>query len=125
MSTGNTVKDGTGDFYWHLVNSDGELLVELSKQSGHSIVQLSADGSIKASAGVLYGLIIGYTGVTAGDKVEIKDGGSGGTVRMTVVLPAAQGTIVVSLPVPATFASSIYSDETKSGGTIYVTGIYD
>lgn len=121
MSFGNTVKDGSGQAYWLLVDSSGYLI---TKTPGWSIVQLTADGQIKASAGVLHGLVVAGAGVTAGNTVVIKDGGVGGTARLTVVFEAANQTIV--LPnLSAAFAADIYADVTISGGSVCVTGVYE
>ena len=122
MSFVNTVKDGTGDAFWQLGNSDGEAIVEVGGMQGHSIVQVTATGNIKASAGVLYALILSWTGVTAADTVVIDDGG---TTRITIRLEAAAGNLVIPLPVPATFTSSIHTTITLSGGNAYLTAVYD
>lgn len=121
MSFGNTVKDGSGSAYWLLVDSNGYQVV---KTPGRSVVQLTADGQIKASAGTLHGLVIAGAGVTAGNTVVIKDGGSGGTARLTVVFGAANETIVIQ-NLSAAFATDIYCDVTISGGSVYVSAVYE
>jgi hypothetical protein len=121
MSFSNTVKDGTGTNYWLLSDSSGHLI---TVPFGHSATQVTSDGNIKASAGTLYALTIAGKGVTAGDTVVIKDG-SGGTTKFTFVFGAVNETIVIPLPQPVTFATAIYADVTISGGSVYVTGVYD
>ncbi len=118
----NTAKDGSGSWYLQICDSDGNQYVRIAKVDGASIIQLTADGQIKASAGVLHRLIISASGVTAGDTVVIKDGGSGGTVRLTVVMDAANW--FGAFEVGAEFATDIYCDVTLTGGSVYVTGVY-
>lgn len=93
-------------------------------EHGHTATQVTADGNIKASPGTLYTLIVSGIGVTIGDKVEIKDGGAGGTVKFTVVFSAANETLIVPCQAIA-FATNIYAEVTISGGAITVTGVYD
>lgn len=113
-----------GDIVSLLTDVAGRLEIITAKASGHSATQVTADGNISASAGVLYGLIVAGAGVTAGDTVAIKDG-SGGSTILTVVFEAANETIVVPMSHPITFSTAIYADVTISGGAVYVTGIYD
>jgi len=95
----------------------------VTNPGGRSIVQLSADGQIKAAPGTLHGLVITSVGVTANDTIIIKDGGAGGTERIRVTLGTDE--TIRLLGIDAAFATDIYSDETLAGaGTIYVTGIY-
>lgn len=78
----------------------------------------TSDAQVKATTGIVYGVIVSFAGVTAGDKIEIKNStDNSGTSQITVIAPAANGTIVVPLPVGTYFATAIYYDETKSGGT--------
>ena len=118
----NTAKDGSGSWVLQIADADGNQYVRIAKIDGASIVQLTADGQIKASAGVLHRLIISAAGVTAGDTVAIKDGGAGGTVRLTVVLDAAN--FSRAFEVGADFATDIYCDVTLTGGSVYVAGVY-
>ncbi len=109
-----------GDVGAVALDAAGRVLVN---DGGRSIIQLTADGQIKASGGVLHGLIITSVGVTANDYVIIKDNGAGGTERIRVVLGTDE--TITLLGIDATFATDIFSDEVKAGGgTIYVTGIY-
>lgn len=126
MSAGNTVKDGTGNSYWLLLDADANLYVRMKKMDSHTISFISASGNIKGVApGILYSLIISYIGVTAGDYISIKNAGAGGTEYIRVVFPDANGTIVINPAVPMAFANNIYADYNLSGGAAYVTGVYD
>lgn len=80
--------------------------------------------SIKATSGTVYLMSVSYVGVTAGDKIQIIDGasainGTGGTVRLTCVASAANGTCPVPLSVGAYFATNIYLKETRTGGNFF------
>ena len=84
----------------------------------------TADAQIKATPGVVYQVIVSYAGVTAGDKIEIKNSAdNSGTSNITVVAPAANGTTIVPLPIGTLYTTAIYYDETKSGGT-FTTQIF-
>jgi len=113
-----------GDAVDLLMRPSGRPDVHIGEMAGHTATQVTADGNIKASAGILYALIISASGVTAGDTIEIKDG-SGGSTIITVVFSGTEETIVFCPPVPISFSTAIYSDETLTGGTAYVTGVYD
>lgn len=167
---GNTVKDGSGTYYWLLQDTDGRQIIvgaaahdaaaignplrmggvyrssapavangdvvdlftdaagrqiTTPYDGGHSVTQVTADGNLKASAGILYGVLVSGAGVTIGDKVDIKDGGSGGTVILTIVFATANETIPVMLPWPIVCTGAIYADVSITGGSVYVSGIYD
>lgn len=92
-------------------------------REGHSIVQLTADGNIKGSAGTLYMLAISLDGGAAGNSVVIKDGGAGGTERFRWVAAAADENFTVNF-YAAAFGTDIFLDVTH-GGNIYVTAVYD
>ena len=117
-----TNKSGAGNYYLAICDDDANQFVRIAKVDGASIVQLTADGQIKASGGVLHRLVVAGEGVTAGDTVTIKDGGSGGTTRLTVVFEAANQTI--SVEVGADFTTDIYADVDITGGSVYVAGVY-
>jgi hypothetical protein len=86
---------------------------------------LTADGQVKATAGVVYAVQVSGIGVTAGDKVEIKNSAdNSGTALVTMVADAANGTWAFYPSVGITFDTGIYSDETKSGGTFTATIVY-
>ena len=92
-------------------------------REGHSIIQLTADGNIKGSAGTLYILTICLDGGAAGDLVIILDGGGGGTERYRWVASAADENFTVDF-YAAAFDTDIYLDIT-TGGNLYVTAVYD
>lgn len=112
----------TGDVGAPALDVAGRLLTTENGKSGHSITLLTADGDIKASAGVLYALVITGIGVTAGDSVDIEDNT---TNKLVFVFAAANETIVFTPSVPISFATSIHVDVTISGGAINVSGVYD
>lgn len=124
MSYGNTQKDGSGTPYWLLVDADGQLKVNQSTGEGKPWARVTADGNIFAGAGNLLGLVASAIGVTAGDKIDIKDG-SGGSTVLTIVFGAANETQVIPMPWPIAFTTAIYADFTLSGGSASVTGIYE
>jgi hypothetical protein len=86
-----------------------------------SISQKTADGEVKATAGVVYAVVASGVGVTAGDTAVLKDDT---TAVLTFVFAAANETIVFNPPVGVTFATSIQVDITKSGGTMTVDVVY-
>lgn len=103
-------------------NDDGKLY-----STPATPVELTADGQIKATAGTLYSYKIQFVGVTAGDKVEIRDSttAGGGTVIFTIIAITPNEVYEFTPSVGMIFSTGIYHDETKSGGTIYATYIYD
>ena len=86
-------------------------------------VELTADGQVKATAGTLYGFRIQFSGVTIGDKIEIRNSttAGGGTVIFTIIAITADEVYEFTIPNGMTFSTGIYHDETKSSGTIYAT----
>lgn len=104
------------------VTLDGEEISQAAK-SGKVLV---ADGQIKASAGSLYALTISCDGVTAGDQVEVKNStDNSGTALFTIVAQAADAVYTPDLGPGIAFDTGIYSDETKTGGTITVSAVYE
>jgi hypothetical protein len=90
--------------------------------SGVTVVQVSADTTIKATPGVLYGLFISHTGATKGDLVVIKDGTA---ARLTYVCAGAEGTFQFTPGVGMAFGTSIVVDVTLTGSPgMYVTLAY-
>lgn len=82
----------------------------------------TADAQVKATAGTVYEVDVAYAGVTAGDKIELKNStDSSGTANLTIIAPAANGTFVYTPPSGLIFTTAIYYDETKSGGTFKTT----
>lgn len=124
MSYGNTQKDGGGQPYWLLVDANGQLMVNLATGQGKSWARVTADGNIFAGAAKLFGLVASGIGVTAGDKVDIKDGSSGAVV-LTVVFGDVNETVVIPLTWPIAFSTAIYADFSLSGGSASVTGVYE
>lgn len=92
-------------------------------REGHSIVQLTADGNIKGTAGTLYMLVICLDGGAAGNSVVIKDGGAGGTERYRWISAGADENFTVDF-YAALFGTDIYLDVTTAGN-LYVTAVYD
>jgi hypothetical protein len=86
---------------------------------GVNVTQVSADTTIKATPGVLYGVFISHTGATKGDLVVIKDGT---TARLTYVCAGAEGTFEFVPCVGMHFDTSIVVDVTLTGSPgMYVT----
>ena len=81
--------------------------------------EYSGSQSLKQTGGVVYGVNVNYIGVTAGDKVQLIDGGAGGTVRFTCVASAANGSCPSNYTAGAMFTTNIYLKETKTGGNFY------
>jgi len=97
------------------------LLTENSPAAKTGLV-LTADGQVKASAGTVYAVLVTGIGVTAADKIEIKNStDNAGDALITVVADAANGTWAFYPCVGITYDTGIYCDETKSGGTFTVT----
>lgn len=114
-----------GDALDLLLDAGGRLYVRLY-DAGRTATQVTADGQIKASGGVLYALTFTGIGVTAADTVVIKDGGAGGTVKFTFTFTGANESHSIDFgAVGVAFATDIYADVTISGGAVYVTGVYD
>lgn len=81
----------------------------------------TADATVKATGGTVYSVMINMNGVTAADKVEIKDGT---TVKLSFVATATAQSFMLNPSVGINFDTSIVVDETKSGGTMTVTVVY-
>ena len=83
---------------------------------------VAVDAQIKASAGTVYAVLVTGIGVTAADKIEIKNStDNAGDALITIVADAANGTWAFNPCVGITYDTGIYCDETKSGGTFTVT----
>jgi hypothetical protein len=86
----------------------------------------TADGQVKGTAGTVYAVLVSGVGVTAADKVEIKNSAdNSGASLVTIVADAANGTWAFYPCVGITYGTGIYSDETKSGGTFTVTVVWE
>ena len=79
--------------------------------------QYIGDQLVASGDRTIYGIIVNFKGVTAGDKVEIKDGlTSSGTVDFSIYASAANGTVAIPLLSGISIDTGIYLDETLSGG---------
>lgn len=88
-------------------------------------ITLAADGQVKATAGTVYAIHLSFVGVTAGDKIELKNSADdSGTALITLVAPTTAGSIDFCPSVGIAFDTGIYSDETKNGGTFTATIVY-
>lgn len=86
--------------------------------------EYSGGQTVKSTAGTIYSVNVNYKGVTAGDTVQLKDGGSSGTVRFTCTASAANGTCAPSnYTVGALFQTNIYLQETKAASGTFSTDI--
>ena len=127
MAFGNTNKLGSGTYYTLLVNSDGQLEIELATQTGHPSTVLVADGCIHTAASVLYGLCVAGISCTDGDMVLVTDG-EGGANKIVVAMEANSNTYSPCLGAPITFSTNIYADISIADVTttlVYVTGVYE
>lgn len=116
-----TIRDATPPIGWGVADS-GTLRV--AKATALSVVKV-ADGQVKATAGTVFAMNIDFVGVTAGDKVELKNSAdNSGPALITLVADAAAGHWNFCPSVGITYDTGIYVDETKSGGTFTVTVVY-
>lgn len=81
-------------------------------------VTKTTDSQIKATPGVVSSVIVSYAGVTAGDKIEIKNStDSSGTAQYTCVAAAANGQCAPAIYQAGNyFDTAIFYDATVSGG---------
>jgi len=122
MAVLEVTKD-SGNFKPLQGDSDYYLKTREMLREGHSIIQLTADGNIKGTAGTLYMLAICLDGGAAGDLVRVMDGGAGGTERYRWLAAAADENFTVDF-YAAAFDTDIYLD-INTGGNLYVTAVYD
>ena len=108
-----------GDAVSLLADAAGRVVVK--PYESRSVVQLTADGNIKASAGRLYRVTIATVGVTAADTVIIKDDT---TERFRWVATGTTENAVIDFG-GAAFATSIVLDVSLTGGNVYVTAVYE
>lgn len=89
-------------------------------------IVLAADGQIKATAGTLYGCIVSFVGVTAGDKIEIKNSvDATGTSLCTIISPVANAVYTFTPVVGITYSTAIYYDVTLATGTATITAVFE
>lgn len=75
--------------------------------------------SVKATSGVVCSVTMSYSGVAAGDKIQLYDNTSAsGTIRLTLIASASAGTIIKQYPFGAYFGTGIYYKENNHAGTI-------
>ena len=90
-----------------------------------SVTSVTTDTAVTSAAGIVYGVHISYSLVTAGDQVMLRDGGASGTVVFRDVAVGARDRCDFTPPLGMPFASSIYVDiSLVGGGTAYVTLVY-
>ncbi|MCK4302626.1 MAG: hypothetical protein KAY24_00095 [Candidatus Eisenbacteria sp.] len=89
---------------------------------GANVIQRTTTGDVKASAGIVYAVHVEMDGVTAGDKVEVRDNS---TVRKTFMADGTDHHFDWAIGLPgAAFATDINIVVTKTGGAVYVTVVY-
>lgn len=86
----------------------------------------TTDAQVKATAGIVYGVLVSYVGVTAGDKVELKNStDNSGTALITIVADGANGTNAFYPCVGITYSTGIYYDVTiADAGSFTATIVY-
>jgi len=76
---------------------------------------LTGDGAVNSNPGKVWAITINSNGANVG-TVVIKDGGSGGTSKWTLLVPATAGSSSsVSFPEGLSCTTSIYADITTVG----------
>ena len=86
---------------------------------------LTADGQVKGSAGTVYSIMVSMNGVTAGDKVEIKNStDNSGSALLSFVATAAAQSFMFNPSVGVSYSAGIYADVSLTGGTVSVTTVY-
>ena len=93
----------------------------------YSVVECTADTLIRTEMGIVHGIHICFDGVTAGDKVEIRDAvaAAAGTVRFTFVADATDQSYAFTPHAGMKFSTGIFVDVIKTGGSMYVTVVYE
>jgi hypothetical protein len=99
----------------------------LASPSWAVVAYQTSSGQVKASLGVVKGVIVSYTGAVAGDKAELFNSTNGsGTTYVTVIASATAGTVTPVIPQGGIlFDSGIYCTVTKTSGTVKVQTIYE
>lgn len=103
------------------------------RPQGSKSVVLAADGSVKATPGIVYAFNVAFEGATAGDNIALRDGGALGTVKAYYTVPEIQGTD----PQSGTFAidcgkygiefatSIFFTEQAAAANKIRATIVYD
>jgi hypothetical protein len=93
---------------------------------GVSAKVLTADGQVKATAGTVHSVMVSVNGVTAADKIEIKNRGDNtGTALLSFVATASAQSWMFSPSAGVEFTSGIFVDVTLTGGgTCSITTVY-
>jgi len=108
------------------VSKETTALAILSHVSPKTGLVLVDDGQVKATAGTVYAVLVSGIGVTAGDKIEIKNSAdNSGPALLTIVADAVNGTWAFYPSVGITYGTGIYSDGTITGGVFTVTVVYE
>ena len=88
-----------------------------------NIKRLTASGVVTTADKVGRLKAVYFFGATNDDQLDIRDGGSGGTIRHTMKVQA-NGFTQFTIPEGALFTTDIYATLTI-GGTAYATFVYD
>jgi hypothetical protein len=94
------------------------------RPQGCESVLMTADGTVESTNKKnVYSLVVVGIGATEGDYIQLKDGGASGTVRVRVVMPNDNDTVVVDLgKYGIRFAGEIYYDEVvNAAGRVFTT----
>lgn len=84
----------------------------------------TGDGTVTASNVIVVDANIYWSGLTVGDKVELKKGSSTGTAFCTIVADTANGNKSCPIDEPMMVDGGIYMDQTISGGITGMNLIY-
>lgn len=105
---------------------DGDT-ASVSPDAKTGVVVATNDVVIKGSPGELFGVMVCFDGVTAGDTVEIENHATAdsGTSLCMFVAQAADQVLTFTPCVAIAYAAGIYCDFTLSGGAATVTAVYE
>lgn len=86
--------------------------------------EYTTSGSVKTTSGVVCSVTYSYSGVTAGDSINLYDSATAaGTIRLTLVASATAGTIIKQYPFGAYFGTAIFYKDRHSGNGTVTTDI--
>ena len=75
-------------------------------------VALTGDQLLKSGPGSVFSMTVAWTGATAGDLIQVRDGTSGsGTPKIVIAVPAAAGTLQLTWINGKEFVNGIFYDE--------------